>query len=94
MLNLIKSKRVKNMRPDGGDQGWLNSIYLWEMFDIGHEYNLMAITEQTMGHRKFMENATILHYAGGGRDFLGKCPTTKPWLTACKKWKNYRQKFI
>ena len=38
------------MRPDGGDQGWLNSIYLWEMFDIGHEYNLMAITEQTLGH--------------------------------------------
>ena len=53
------------MRPDGGDQGWLNSIYLWEMFDIGHEYNLMAITEQTLGHHKFMENATILHYAGG-----------------------------
>ena len=93
MLNLIKSKRVKNMRPDGGDQGWLNSIYLWEMFDIGHEYNVMAITEKTLGHHKFMENATILHYAGGGRDFLGKCPTTKPWLTACKKWKNYRQKF-
>ena len=81
-----------------GDQGWINSIYLWEKFDIGHEYNLMAITEKTLGHHKFMENATILHYAGGGKTFLprsqrDKCPTTEPWLTACNKWKHYRQKF-
>ena len=91
MLNIIKSKRVRTLQPHKGDQGWLNAIYLWEKFDIGHEYNLLAKTAQNLGFKNLMENATILHFAGGGLK-LWNCPTEKPWLTACKKWKHYRQK--
>ena len=24
----------------GGEQGWLNEVYLWEKFDIGLEFNV------------------------------------------------------
>ena len=91
LLNLIKSKRVINLKPKGGEQGWLNAIYLWEKFDIGHEYNLCAATVQRLGYHNLMENATILHYNGAGVG-LKHCPTKKPWLTACNKWEHYRQK--
>ena len=92
MLNIIKSKKVKNLKPQGGEQGWLNAIYLWEKFDIGHEFNLCSATVQNLGLQNFMHNATILHFAGNGLK-LENCPTKKPWLTACNKWKHYRQKF-
>ena len=91
MLNIIKSKRVRTLQPHKGDQGWLNAIYLWERFDIGQEYNLLAATAQFLGLENFMENATILQFAGPGLK-LYNCPTEKPWLTACKKWEHYRQK--
>ena len=91
MLNLIKSKRVINMRPEGGEQGWLNAIYLWEKFDIGYEHNLLAATAQEPGLSNLMHNATIFHFAGRKLK-LHNCPTKKPWLTACNKWKHYSKK--
>ena len=40
LLNLIVSPDVKKMYNLGGDQPWLNTIYKWEKFDIGQEYNV------------------------------------------------------
>ena len=40
LLNLIVSPDVKKMYSLGGDQPWLNTIYKWEKFDIGQEYNV------------------------------------------------------
>ena len=62
MLNIIKSKRVRTLQPHKGDQGWLNAIYLWEKFDIGHEYNLLAKTAQNLGFKNLMENATPIRF--------------------------------
>ena len=42
LLNLIVSPDVKKMYhlEIGGEQPWLNTIYKWEKFDIGQEYNV------------------------------------------------------
>ena len=91
LLNLIKTKRVINATPDGGEQGWLNAIYLREKFDIGYEHNLCSGTVQDLGLGALMHNATIFHFAGRNLNLVN-CPTKKPWLTACNKWELYRQK--
>ena len=88
LLNLIKSKRVKNVWPDLGEQGWLNEVYLWEKFDIGHEYNMCA-SYLNLGMYKLLDNTnTIFHFAGP--EFKpDKCQMKKPLKTLCNKWKNY-----
>ena len=39
LLNLRKMKGVEG-RQKGGEQRWLNKVYLWEKFDIGLEFNV------------------------------------------------------
>ena len=39
LLNLRKMKMIKKQQQ-GGEQRWLNQVYLWEKFDIGLEFNL------------------------------------------------------
>ena len=88
-MNLIKSKRVVNSRPELPEQGWLNEVYRWEKFDIGHEYNVMGLTVT------LIPNATIFHFAGLNWK-PEKCPKPKKkqWLVACQKWKHYREKLL
>ena len=40
LLNLKRMKRIRIRQPVGGEQGWLNEVYLWEKFDIGLEFNV------------------------------------------------------
>ena len=40
LLNLKKMKSVRVRQSVGGEQGWLNEVYLWEKFDIGLEFNV------------------------------------------------------
>ena len=87
MLNLKKSKTIRNLWPDLGEQGWLNGVYLWEKFDIGQEYNTpttMLLRQQLL---PFMQNATIIHFEGQFKP--DNCHTN--WKTLCDKWKQYRQ---
>ena len=39
LLNLRKMKGVEG-RQKGGEQRWLNKVYLWEKFDIGLQFNV------------------------------------------------------
>ena len=42
-LYLLNQKKIKKMRVRhsvGGEQDWLNEVYLWEKFDIGLEFNV------------------------------------------------------
>ena len=90
LLNLIKSKRVINTRPNGGEQGWLNAIYLWEKFDIGTEYNVCA-NVLNLGMHSLMHNATILHFSG--KQFKPDyCHVKESLRPLCAKWTGYRQK--
>ena len=45
-MNLLKSNRVKKRQPVGGEQGWLNEVYLWEKFDIGIQYTVHICSTQ------------------------------------------------
>ena len=105
LLNLLKSNRVKKRQPVGGEQGWLNEVYLWEKFDIGKQYinavhstvystgvqyNVRTGVVQRPGLHVFVNNATIFHFA-----WLFKpdaCPKQHPMLTACSQWRQYREK--
>ena len=40
LLNLKKMKKIRIRQSVGGEQGWLNEVYLWEKFDIGLEFNV------------------------------------------------------
>ena len=37
----MKSVRIR--QSVGGEQGWLNEVYLWEKFDIGLQYNVRQV---------------------------------------------------
>ena len=88
LLNLIKSKRVKYFWPGLGEQGWLNEVYLWEKFDIGHEYNMCA-SYLKLGMYNQMHNTSIFHFAGS--EFKpDKCRMKKPLKILCNKWKKYK----
>ena len=105
LLNLLKSNRVKKRQQVGGEQGWLNEVYLWEKFDIGMQYiyavhstvystgiqyNVRTGVVQRPGLHVFVNNATIFHFA-----WLFKpdaCPKQHPMLTACSQWRQYREK--
>ena len=43
LLNLKKMKSVRIRQSVGGEQGWLNEVYLWEKFDIGLQYNVRQV---------------------------------------------------
>ena len=90
LMNLLKTNRVRKRQPVGGEQGWLNEVYLWEKFDIGSEYNVRSGVVQMPGLHTLVNNATIFHFA-----WLFKpdaCPKKHPMLTACSQWRYYRQK--
>ena len=90
MVNLLKTNRVRKRQPVGGEQGWLNEVYLWEKFDIGTEYNVRTGVVQMPGLHTLVNNATIFQWA-----WLFKpdaCPKKHPMLTACDQWRLYRQK--
>ena len=105
LMNLLKSNRVKKRQQVGGEQGWLNEVYLWEKFDIGIQYryvvhsteystgiqyNVRTGVVQRPGLHVFVNNATIFHFA-----WLFKpdaCPKQHPMLTACSQWRQYREK--
>merc|ERR1712226_1483639 len=89
LLNLKKMKRIRVRQSVGGEQGWLNEVYLWEKFDIGLEFNVRTGVMQKRGMRGFMENATIFHFA-----WLFKpdhCPKRHIMLKACDIWEAYRK---
>ena len=88
LLNLIKSKKVKNFWPHLGEQGWLNEVYLWEKFDIGQEYNTCPSMLKKQQLLQLMHNATIIHFAG---PFKPDNNCHKNWKTLCDKWNHYRQ---
>ena len=47
MLNIIKSEKLnKGQGKDPVDQGWLNEVYRWEKFDIGPQFNALALLAQ------------------------------------------------
>ena len=54
-LYLLNQKKIKKMRVRhsvGGEQDWLNEVYLWEKFDIGFEFNAMILTMQVFIREK------------------------------------------
>ena len=91
-MNLIKSNSVKDPWPQMGEQGWLNMVYLWEKFDIGTEYNMLASTVLKLGVHNYMHNSTIFQFLGPLKP--DKCPMEEPWLAVCNKWNHYRGKLI
>ena len=92
MLNLKKSKRARNRTPNLPDQGFLNEVYLWEKFDIGHEYNIVAGIVMNLGVHNLMHNATIFHFVGKYKP--KRCPVDQPWLAVCNKWNHYNNKLL
>ena len=44
-------RRIRIRQPVGGEQGWLNEVYLWEKFDIGLEYNVRTGVVQVLSIR-------------------------------------------
>ena len=63
LMNLLKTNRVRKRQPVGGEQGWLNEVYLWEKFDIGSQYNVRSGVAQMPGLHTLVNNATIFHFA-------------------------------
>ena len=56
LLNLKKMNRIRKRQSVGGEQGWLNEIYLWEKFDIGPEFNVRRFfVEVGYYHSSFSE---------------------------------------
>ena len=39
-------KKIRRRYPGGGEQDWLNEVYLWEKLDIGLEYNVRTAVVQ------------------------------------------------
>ena len=90
MLNLKKSKTVRNLWPQLPDQGWLNAVYLGEKFDIGQEYNLCMSFLEKQELLPFMHNAAIIQFSS--QDLKPDiCHTKYPGRSMCDKWKQYRQ---
>ena len=46
-------KKIRRRYPGGGEQDWLNEVYLWEKLDIGLEYNVRtAVVQVTSSYNK------------------------------------------
>ena len=53
LLNLKKMKKIRIRQSVGGDQAWLNEVYLWEKFDIGLEFNVRSgVVQVGLYHQK------------------------------------------
>ena len=39
-------KKIRRRYPGGGEQDWINEVYLWEKLDIGLEYNVRTAVVQ------------------------------------------------
>ena len=89
LMNLMNSKSIKDNWPEiGGEQGFINEVYLWEKFDIGPEYNVLASTVLYLRIQNIVHNASIFEFSGSSKP--DKCPMRKPWLAVCNKWNYYR----
>ena len=47
-------KKMRIRKLVGGEQDWVNEVYLWEKFDIGLEFNVRTGVMQVIIRRYFL----------------------------------------